>query len=102
MKKLTVWAMLAMLVIAGSAFAAPAKIAANATFDDGGPATTNNDDSCDISVAPAATLLLPYFEVDIDDPAGETTLFTITNVSNEDQIAHVTLWTDYSFPVIDF
>jgi hypothetical protein len=102
MKKLTVWAMLAMLVIAGSAFAAPAKIAANATFDDGGPATTNNDDSCDISVAPAATLLLPYFEVDIDDAAGETTLFTITNVSNEDQIAHVTLWTDYSFPVIDF
>jgi len=104
MKKLTVWAMLAMLVIAGSAFAATGRgqIAANATFDDGGPATTNNDDSCDISVAPAATLLLPYFEVDLDNPAGETTLFTITNVSAEDQIAHVTLWTDYSFPVIDF
>jgi hypothetical protein len=102
MKKLTVWAMLAMLVVAGSAFAAPGRIQANATFDDGGPATTNNDDSCDISVAPAATLLLPYFEVDLDDPAGETTLFTITNTSNEDQIAHVTLWTDYSFPVIDF
>lgn len=102
MKKFTVWAMLAMLVIAGSALAAPQKIAPNATFDDGGPATTNNDDSCDISVAPAATLLLPYFEVDINDPAGETTLFTITNVSNEDQIAHVTIWTDYSFPVIDF
>jgi len=103
MKKLTVWAMLAMLVIAGSAFAAtPRQIEANATFDDGGPATTNNDDACDIGVAPAATLLLPYFEVDLDDPAGETTLFTITNTSNEDQIAHVTLWTDYSFPVIDF
>ena len=103
MKKLTVWAMLAMLVVAGSAFARPAgQIVANATFDDGGPATTNNDDSCDISVAPAATLLLPYFEVDLDDPAGETTLFTITNTSNEDQIAHVTLWTDYSYPVIDF
>jgi hypothetical protein len=95
--------MLAMLIVAGSAFAAtPGQIAANATFDDGGPATTNNDDSCDISVAPAATLLLPYFEVDLDDPAGETTLFTITNTSAEDQIAHVTLWTDYSFPVIDF
>lgn len=102
MKKLTVWAMLAMLVVAGSAFAAPGRIQANATFDDGGPATTNNDDSCDIGVAPAATLLLPYFEVDLDDPTGETTLFTITNVSNVDQIAHVTLWTDYSFPVIDF
>ena len=102
MKKLTVWAMLAMLVVAGSAFAAPGRVAANATFDDGGPATTNNDDSCDIGVAPAATLLLPYFEVDLDDPAGETTLFTITNTSAEDQIAHITLWTDYSFPVIDF
>lgn len=102
MKKLTVWALLAMFVVAGSAFAAPGKVAANATFDDGGPATTNNDDSCDISTAPAATLLLPYFEVDIENPAGETTLFTITNTSNLDQIAHVTLWTDYSFPVIDF
>ena len=102
MKKLTVWAMLAMLVVAGSAFAAKAPITSNATFDDGGPATTNNDDSCDIGVAPAATLLLPYFEVDLENAAGETTLFTITNVSNLDAIAHVTLWTDYSFPVIDF
>lgn len=102
MKKLTVWALLAMFVVAGSAFALPGKVAANATFDDGGPATTNNDDSCDIGTTPAATLLLPYFEVDLENPAGETTLFTITNTSNFDQIAHVTLWTDYSFPVIDF
>ena len=102
MKKLTVWAMLAMLLVAGSAFAAKGTVAANATFASGGPATTNNDDSCDISVQPAATLLLPYFEVDIEDAGGETTLFTITNTSNVDQIAHVTLWTDYSFPVIDF
>ena len=102
MKKLTVWALLAMLVVAGSAFAATGKVAANATFTTGGPATTNNDDSCDISVAPAATLLLPYFEVDLANAAGETTLFTIVNTSNLDQIAHVTLWTDLSFPVIDF
>jgi len=104
MKKFTVMAMMALLVVAGSAMAAPGKVAANATFDTGGPATTNNDDSCDISVAPAATLLLPYFEVDISaaNSTGETTLFTITNTSNVDQIAHVTLWTDYSFPVIDF
>ena len=65
-------------------------------------ATRNNDDSCDISVLPAATLLLPYFEVDLDDPAGETTLFTITNTSNLDAIALVTLWTDRAFPVINF
>jgi hypothetical protein len=100
MKKLTVWALLAMLVIAGSAFAAPKGTIGNATFDSGNPTTTDNDDSCDIGVAPAATLLLPYFEV--AQSGNETTLFTITNTSAEEQIAHVTLWTDYSFPVIDF
>ena len=102
MKKITVWALMAVLVVVGSAFAAPAKVVANATYSAGSPATTNNDDSCDISVMPAATLLLPYFEVNLDDPLDETTLFTITNVSHVEQIAHVTLWTDYSFPVIDF
>lgn len=65
-------------------------------------ATTKNDDSCDIALLPAATLLLPYFEVDLDDQDGTTTLFTITNATNLDQIAHITLWTDYAYPVIDF
>src|SRR5215213_1573512 len=65
-------------------------------------AVTRNDDSCDIAALPAATLLLPYFEVDLDNPDGSTTLFTITNVTNVDQIARVTLWTDRSYPVIDF
>jgi len=27
--------------------------------------TRDNDDTCDIKVGPAATLLLPYFEVDL-------------------------------------
>jgi hypothetical protein len=93
---------MAILAVAGSAFAAPGGIVANASFPTGSPTTTNNDDSCDISVAPAATLLLPYFEVDIANAAGETTLFTITNVSQLPQIAHVTIWTDWSFPVLDF
>jgi hypothetical protein len=73
-----------------------------ATFTSGLPHSTDNDDSCDIALLPAATLLLPYFEVDLADPRGETTLFTITNASPLEQIAHVTLWTDYGFPVIDF
>ena len=67
-----------------------------------GAATRNNDDSCDIAVLPAATLLLPYFEVDLDDFAGETTIFTITNVTNADAIARVTLWTDRAYPVLTF
>jgi hypothetical protein len=105
MKKFTVLALLATFVVAGSLFATPSVrhqgIATEATFLSGSPATTNNDDSCDISVAPAATLLLPYFEV-AEDPLGENTLFTITNVSQFPAIAHVVLWTDYSYPVIDF
>ncbi len=110
MKKLFVWAMVATLLMAGSAFASGFKVASNATagapFMTGtGPSTTNNDDSCDIaSAAPAATLLLPYFEVDINAPqtTAQTTLFTITNVTQIPQIAHVTVWTDLSFPVLDF
>jgi hypothetical protein len=102
MKKLFVWALMATMLVAGSAFGA-GKVVANATFGTGSPATTNNDDSCDISTAPAATLLLPYFEVDLDaQGAGETTLFTITNTSSLPQVAHVTVWTDWSFPVLDF
>jgi hypothetical protein len=66
------------------------------------PATTNNDDSCDIMVAPAATLLLPYFEVDFANPVGETTLFTITNVTQAPRIARVTIWSDFSYPLLTF
>ena len=66
--------------------------------------TTNNDDSCDISVAPAATLLLPYFEVDVDKPPAQarTTIFTIVNTSQYPQIARVTLWSDLAYPVLNF
>src|SRR6476469_8790908 len=64
--------------------------------------TRDNDDTCDIIVAPAATLLLPYFEIDLENAAGQTTLFTITNVSRYSQIAHVTLWTDFAVPALNF
>jgi len=69
-----------------------------------GPATTNNDDSCDIALQPAATLLLPYFEVDFNAPASSstTTLFTIQNVSPAPAIANVTVWTDWGFPAVNF
>ena len=75
-----------------------------ARFPAGAPATTNNDDSCDIGVYPAATLLLPYFEVDFIDSqsSSRTTLVTITNTSNVPQIARVTLWTDWAYPIVSF
>src|SRR5689334_10990641 len=112
MKKLLVLAMAAALTMAGSAFAGVSNLhtAPNATFAFGapgvavGPTTTNNDDSCDIGTTPAATLLLPYFEVDFKSPAqtARTTIFTITNTTDLPQIAHVVVWTDWSFPALDF
>lgn len=66
------------------------------------PVTTNNDDTCDIGLYPAATLLLPFFEVDITNPKGDTTIFTVTNTGPEPQAARVTLWTDRAYPVISF
>ena len=47
-----------------------------------------------IDVVPAATLLLPYFEVDLANPDGVTTLFSVNNASAAPQLAHVTFWTD--------
>lgn len=72
------------------------------TFPFGGPRSTNNDDSCDVTALPAATLLLPFFEVDLSSASGETTLFTVTNVADRAQIVRVTLWTDYAYPVLSF
>src|SRR5437763_12843478 len=68
------------------------------------PMTIDNDDSCDISLLPAATLLLPYFEVDPDSPqtVARTTIFTIQNTTAMPQIARVTLWTDWSYPMLTF
>jgi hypothetical protein len=57
---------------------------------------------CTIDAVPAATLLLPYFEVDLNDPNGLTTLFSINNASNTAEIAHVVVWSDLSVPVLDF
>jgi hypothetical protein len=55
-----------------------------------------------IDDVPAATLLLPYFEVDLSNPNGINTLFSINNASRAAAVAHVTLWTDWSIPTFDF
>ena len=57
---------------------------------------------------PAATLLLPYFDMDYQNcgahgtGAGLNTLFSINNASATVVLAHVTLWTDESVPTLDF
>jgi hypothetical protein len=55
-----------------------------------------------IDDVPAATLLLPYFEVDLTNSNGVNTLFSINNASAAAVLAHVTVWSDQSVPVLDF
>jgi len=65
---------------------------------------TANAASCDIGTYAAATLLLPYFEVDFNAPSNEavTTVFSIVNTSKNPQVARVTIWTDLGFPACYF
>ena len=55
-----------------------------------------------LDAVPAATLLLPYFEVDLANPGGATTLLSINNASDEVVLAFVTVWSEWSVPIIGF
>jgi hypothetical protein len=58
--------------------------------------------ACSLDMAPAATLLLPYFEVDLRDPAKLTTLFALENKREQATVVSVTLWTDVGIPTFHF
>jgi hypothetical protein len=58
--------------------------------------------NCRMGNQPAATLLIPYFRADLDNPAGETTLFAINNASAKPALARVVLWTDWGVPTLAF
>ena len=47
---------------------------------------------CTVDAVPAATLLLPYFEVDLANPSGTQTLFSINNASATAVLVHVVIW----------
>ena len=51
---------------------------------------------------PAATLLLPYFEVNRSDPNGVQTRFTVLNASNSPAVVHAVMWTDMGVPTFGF
>jgi hypothetical protein len=78
---------LAWLLLAGAALAGPVPAAAK---------------TCTLDVVPAATLLLPYFEVDLRSPSGRTTLLSINNASDRAALARVVLWTDLGVPTLGF
>jgi hypothetical protein len=85
------------LVLSGAPAASPA-LQAEVVF------STENNASCDIGPYPAATLLLPYFEVDFNAPVTTAlnTTFTLVNTSKVPQIARATIWTDMGYPVVWF
>jgi hypothetical protein len=58
--------------------------------------------TCALDAGPAATLLLPYFELDLADANGRTTLISINNASEWGVLAHVVLWTDLAVPTLGF
>jgi hypothetical protein len=57
---------------------------------------------CAADAVPGATLLLPYFEVDLDDPNGLTTLFSVNNASATAVLVHAVVWSDLAVPVLSF
>jgi len=57
---------------------------------------------CTVDQVPAATLLLPYFEVDLNNPNGLTTSFSVNNASATAVLVHAVIWSDLSVPILDF
>ncbi len=73
-----------------------------------------------VSETAGATLLVPYFEVDLNNPNGRNTIFTIDKGGRQDAfsvngmpsgtnnntptavLAHVTIWSDLGVPVFNF
>ena len=51
---------------------------------------------------PSATLLLPYFEVDLENDVGATTLLAVGTKSESETLARVTVWSDWAIPVLSF
>src|SRR3984893_3075219 len=57
---------------------------------------------CATDHVPGATLLLPYFEVDLNNPNGLTTLFSVNNASATAILTHVVVWSDLAVAVLAF
>lgn len=51
-----------------------------------------------LSKGPGATLIVPYFEVDLDAPDGRSTLVSVGN-AGDPVVARATLWSDHGYPV---
>ncbi|MEX1312091.1 MAG: hypothetical protein AB1Z65_16855 [Candidatus Sulfomarinibacteraceae bacterium] len=69
----------------------------------GGTAAVSSwPDGCAAGMGLGATLLFPYFEVDLDDPNGITTLISVNNGLDEPGLARMIVWTDWGVPTLAF
>jgi hypothetical protein len=57
---------------------------------------------CGVDPVPSATLLLPFFELDLANPNGLTTLFSIDNSTSSAVLTQVTIWSDLAVPILSF
>ena len=57
---------------------------------------------CVIGPGMGSTVLYPYFEVDLDDAQGVTTLISINNGELDPTLVRVVLWTDWGIPTLAF
>ncbi|HET9226840.1 MAG TPA: hypothetical protein VFR31_09245 [Thermoanaerobaculia bacterium] len=58
--------------------------------------------NCRTAEQPAATLLYPYFEVDLGNPNGATTIISVNNASSGSATARLVMWTDWGAPTLAF
>jgi hypothetical protein len=57
---------------------------------------------CLVGQGLGSTLLVPYFEVDLDDPDGVTTLISVNNGYSNPTLTHLVMWTDWGVPTAAF
>jgi len=57
---------------------------------------------CNVGTQRGASILIPYFEVDANNAAGLTTLFSVVNESNQATLTRVVFWTDWGIPTLSF
>ncbi len=89
---------MSLLIIAMRALALFAVFAV-ATTDPAGAVLCAPDD------VPAATLLIPHFKVDLDacgTEGGLDTVVTVVNTRPASTVVHMTLWTDWGVPTINY
>jgi hypothetical protein len=105
--KLQMMASMALVFLIAAVLVGGSAAFAQFTFTTNSLATVSN--------TAGGTLLLPYFEVDLSNPTGMDTIFTINNmgvnafVGVNDQstgptavLAHVVIWSDLGVPVFNF